>query len=291
MYLTVNAGADATVAAGSVFDLTGFFYTATDGSLSLDHAELTVHGTVKKGFLQIGANGVLRVAGSAATVTGINEHGVTGGGNVDATATIEVSGGGHLTNTFLSMDGTIAITGDGSTFTTDSLSYDSETGSTGRIVGSNGGTLAGHLTNDGIVEARHGTFHVTAAVVDNVGKASSTGTFLIDPHATLDLAASSDQAMQFLTNATLTLEQGVSETGLLRGFSLRDAIDLVGQSVTSFTAVAAGGVTTFTAYDGASAVDMLKFSGSYAAANFATGSDGSGGTLISYQAHAPHHQV
>ncbi len=135
VYLTVNGGANVTVAAGSTFDLTGFFYNADDGSLSLDHAELTVHGTVKNGFLHINANGLLRVAGSAATVSGFDEHGQASGGNVDATATIDITGGGHLTNTFTTMAGTIEISGAGSTFQTNSLSYTSEVSAIGRIVG------------------------------------------------------------------------------------------------------------------------------------------------------------
>lgn len=286
VFLTVNGGADVTVAAGSVFDLTGNFYNADDGDLKLDHAELTVHGTLKNGFLQIGANGLLRVAGPSATVVGISEHDLFYGGDVDATATIDISGGGHLTNTFFNMNGTIAISGAGSTFSTNTLSYESETTATGRIVGSNGATLAGQLTNDGVVEARQGTFHVTAAVVNNIVQTTSTGTFQIDPHAVLDLGASSDQAVHFLTNATLTLEQGVSETGLLRAFSVHDAIDLVGQSVSSFATAVVAGVTTLTAYVGSNAADVLKFSGDYAASNFLTHGDGHGGSLISYQAHA-----
>ena len=282
VFLTVNGGADMTVAAGSVFDLTGNFYNADDGALKLDHAVLTVHGTIQNGFLQIGPDALLLVAGPSATVSGINEHDLTSGGDVDVTAVIGISGGGHLTNTFSNMAGAIVISGAGSTFTTNSVSYESETTATGRIIGFNGGTLAGRLTNDGTVEALQGTFHVTASVVNNITESTSTGTFQIDPHAVLDLGASSDQAVQFLPNATLTLEQGVAVTGLLRGFSVHDAIDLVGQSVSSLTAVVVAGVTTLTAYAGTNAADVLNFSGDYAGSNFLTHGDGHGGTLISY---------
>ncbi len=129
---------------------------------------------------------------------------------------------------------------------------------------------------------------MTAAVVNNVGTPSSSGTFQIDPNAVLDLGASSNQAVRFLTGSMLTLEKGVSETGLLHGFSVQDAIDLVGQSVTSFTAAASGGNTTLTAYNGTSAVDVLTFAGNYTATNFATQGDGNGGTKVVYQAHAAH---
>lgn len=72
----------------------------------------------------------------------------------------------------------------------------------------------------------------------------------------------------------------MSETGLLHGFSVQDAIDLVNQSVTGFTAAASGGV--------ASAVDLLRLAGNYAATNLAFQGDGNGGAEVIYQAHAVH---
>jgi hypothetical protein len=124
------------------------------------------------------------------------------------------------------------------------------------------------------------------------------GTQFVDPLAinsgsTLELQSASAESVSFINNAgntgTLLLDDPIAFSGLIYGFTgtgtMSDAIDLKGITLDSgttwsYTENSAGTGGTLTFYEGTTVVDTINFVGSYTIANFAVGSDGNGGTLI-----------
>jgi hypothetical protein len=280
----VNGGASVVVGSSSFIDLSGNFYNADDGSLNVDHAKLTLKGLLHYGFGNIGPDAQFDITGGNAYF--INQHDLVSGGSVAATGAVSITRGGILNATFTRMAGTVSISGQGSIWTSSAVSYQGEV--SGTVIGSNDGTLAGSVTNSGTILAAAGTFHVTAAVSDDIVTPALKGSFKINTGATLDLGGNSDNDVIFLTKATLMLEKGITETGFLTGFAKGDKIDVAQQSVTSLTASGQNGHTILTAFSGSVAVETLNLAGNYSAANFSTKSDQNGGSLISY---VPDHHV
>ena len=279
--MNLNAGADVSIGTGSAFNLYGYFEIATAGSLNIAaRSVLNDHGSISGGFLNVA--GTLNVSGHGATAVGILERGAPVGGTLGKGGVINVTNGGSLTDTFDTMDGTINVSGAASTYMTGiGVSPPPAVASDGRINGSNGAVLSitGMLENLGLITAQSGKFDIAGQVVSS---SLGAGSFQIDGGATLELGGSSNEDVAFLSNATLQLDKGVTETGFLRNFSTGDAIDLLGTKLTGLNAVAIAGTTTLTVFAGTAAADTFKLSGNYGFNNFQVRADGYGGTLISY---------
>jgi fibronectin-binding autotransporter adhesin len=140
----------------------------------------------------------------------------------------------------------------------------------------NAGTLAflGALTNNGLIDASGG---LTSAAFGVTG----TGTLQIDAAGTLSLlgGAASTQQLDFTASTgLLELASPLTFDASIAGFAASDQIDLLRVASTSFTF--SGGVLTVKDHN--TVVASLNFTGNYVTADFATASDGHGGTTISY---------
>ena len=142
---------------------------------------------------------------------------------------------------------------------------------------SGGGTLTllGILTNSGTVSAAAGTLIVAQ-------KALGAGTLDVGATSTLWLqaGAAATQAAHFLSTAgTLELSSPANFLGTIAGFGGSDVIDLASTAANTLTY--ANGILTVS--EGSVAVAHLHIGGTYTTASFALGSDGHGGTAITFR--------
>jgi hypothetical protein len=284
--MTVDNGGDVTVGAGSDISLADSIYDAPyssiDGTLSVKHAQLTVHGIIAA-EPDIANGGVVTVSGSAAQLVSFTNYrfGFTEYGVIAKGGTLNVANGGSVTGGFKSVDGAINLTGENTSIAGATVNAD------GSINGANGATIANTivlngqslLSNDGTITATSGLFTIA-------GGFSGAGTLAIDKGATLQLGGDSSNGVNFLNRANLVLDKGVAETGFMQSFGTGDTIDSVGLTASSLSIVADGANTLLSLYEGASIAEQLTFKGHYAPADFYAKADASGnGTLVAFEAH------
>ncbi len=135
-------------------------------------------------------------------------------------------------------------------------------------------TLLGMLTNNGRVSAEGG-----ALILAHAGL--GTGNLYMGTASTLWLqdGAAAGQTAHFLSTAgTLELSSPANFLGTIAGFASNDLIDLASTAANTLTY--AGGVLTVS--EGSVAVAHLNFGGTYTTSSFVLGSDGHGGTSITF---------
>jgi hypothetical protein len=184
-----------------------------------------------------------------------------------ATQTLQITA---ATGDTLSNAGTLETTGPGQVKIAPTVT------NTGTIE-SGGGTLTllGTLTNSGTVSAAAGTLIVAQ-------KALGAGTLDVGATSTLWLqaGAAATQAAHFLSTAgTLELSSPANFLGTIAGFGGSDVIDLASTAANTLTY--ANGILTVS--EGSVAVAHLHIGGTYTTASFALGSDGHGGTAITFR--------
>ena len=137
------------------------------------------------------------------------------------------------------------------------------------------GGITGALVDNGTIATTGGTL-ILASVV------SGTGSLAIDAGATLDAKAAVTVADTVFAGGSATLILGSPKTfaATIAGFGAGDRIDLAKLKVSALSF--SGGALTLT--NGNTVVETLHFAGDFNAANFALGSDGQGGALISFTA-------
>jgi hypothetical protein len=242
-----------------------------DTSIATDQADITLagagsvletgEGTLDSQLSSIGAAGALILLDGrdfTATANGGNftDGGVLVlGGVAFSAATLDISAGAMLAGS-----GSVA----GAVITAGSIA-------------SSGGTLAflGPVANTGTIEADSGLLSI-------MSKVTGAGTLALGATGTLSLldGAANGQTVEFLSGTgLLDLTHPANFDGAIAGFSNADTIDLLNKAATGFTYT--GGVLTVT--DGSETVASLRFDGSYTQANFMLGSDGHGGTFITFQ--------
>jgi large repetitive protein len=148
-----------------------------------------------------------------------------------------------------------------------------ETNGTSSIAG-----LAG-LTNTGLIAVDSGVLTLSGPVTGG-GQA-----ILYD--ATLVLGGASDLNVRFAdinpaTGGLLTLQDPIHFTGTVTGFTFGDSIDLAGIALGSVSVTSQGGFLQINFAGGA--VQLL---GNYDPSGFVIGSDGSGGSVVSWNHAAP----
>jgi fibronectin-binding autotransporter adhesin len=146
----------------------------------------------------------------------------------------------------------------------------------GTIIASGGDTLAflHGVTNDGTMEASSG-------VLSSQNSIGGTGTLDIGATGTLSLlqGASSGQTVDFLAaTGSLDLSVPLDFQGTITAFGNSNLIDLINTPETGFSY--SGGVLSV--QNGSATVASLHFAGSYTQANFVLGTDGHGGTNITF---------
>jgi hypothetical protein len=145
------------------------------------------------------------------------------------------------------------------------------------LVSASSGTLAflGAIKNTGVMNA-------TGAEISASKCVSGAGSLDIGTGGTMALlnGAAAGQTTDFLSGAgSLDLGNPLNFLGTIDGFAGSAVIDLLNTAETGYNF--AGGVLTVT--DGSTTVANLHFGGSYTNADFAFGSDGHGGTLITFK--------
>jgi hypothetical protein len=276
-----SAGAAVTLTADSSFNLYGSVTGTSAGRLAVAAGSTVTDLGSITGF-QLDDFGTLNVSGPSAKVSEAAYHDNLHGGVLEAGGVINVTNGGTLSTGLTVANGTINISGSGSTVND---WYGTRVNAGARINGSNGAVLTGGLYNSGVIAAQAGKFTVTGAISTGV---TGVGSFEIDRGATLELGASSAETVAFLNGATLQLDRGVAETGFLQNFSTGDAVDMLGVGLTGYNVTASGGITMVTLFNGASVADTFKLSGNYVSSNFTFRGDGHGGALMSYVPPATH---
>lgn len=141
-------------------------------------------------------------------------------------------------------------------------------------VGSGALAFLAAVTNTGTMAAAGGVLSFAATVM-GAGTLTVSGTGQI----ALRDGVSVGQTIEFLgSNGVLDLGMPSDFAGSIVGFGAGDSIDLLRTPQTGD--VYAGGVLAV--FNGATCVARLHFGGDYASSNFVLGSDGHGGTLITY---------
>ena len=147
------------------------------------------------------------------------------------------------------------------------------------IVGT--GTIGVALINDGAIEAKGGLL-----VLNNA--ASGTGELVVDPGATLELAAATAQGVIFnpatlsgglLVGGTLKLDTAASYTGTIAGFGPADTIYLADVNPISVTSALFSGETLVVNIQGGGTLDYAV-TGSFASDTLVVAVDAAGGSDI-----------
>ncbi len=144
----------------------------------------------------------------------------------------------------------------------------------GSEVTGTGTITATNIGNAGLIVASGGTLVVAGSI-------TGTGAMHIQSGSTLELTGSSasNQTIQFESGANqLVLGDAAQVSSHIRDFATGDAVDLLSDPSTTLS-YAAGALTVL---NGTTQVAKLEIKGSYSAANFKLGTDGHGGSLISY---------
>jgi hypothetical protein len=163
-----------------------------------------------------------------------------------------------------------------------------------------GGTLSGFGTVTApVIDTTKATIEATAGTLAFVGTVTNDGTITATGLATFTDTVAGTGTLQIGATGTLTLEQGavttqlldfLAPTGLLTlaepiafgakiaNFAPGNQIDLLNTAETNFS-YATG---TLTVKDNGTTVAALHFTGTYNQADFIVGSDGHGGTSITY---------
>jgi hypothetical protein len=261
----------------------GGIITASGGVLDLAG---TVYGSYGPAVFQANSGSTLAITGGG-TIIGT----VAGPGSVDISTALTIDGATTLSATTiidtasltLGASAAVTNTSTGFSFIASSGSTISLSGSAGDIV-TNTGTLTAagagtesittSFTNQGLVKIETGTLSVGSDI-------AGTGTLQIATGATLALldGAATGQLVDFAAGTgALDLTNPLTFLGSIEGFASKDVIDLVNTAATSLTY----SNQVLTVDNGATAVAKLTFVGSYKQSDFAIGSDGHGGTNITF---------
>jgi hypothetical protein len=272
-------------------------------SLTLDH-----------GFEASGANTLVIDTGDTFTLTHVATFTggtVDGGGHLVTSVTTKVSGetmggkaewlnGGGLTDT-----GLLTV---GDTVTTDKALFVNEAGGVFDLSGAaadidTGVSASDELENEGLLErtgavgtstiaprlVNTGTIEAATGTIDITGIVSGSGLSEIRADATLEFASSVGAGGLIDldgSKAVLLLADAAGFKSQIEGFASGRTIDLRGGGFAPGATLSYSGTSTsgtLTVRDGSS-VARIALLGQYAAANFKTASDGSGGLDITFAA-------
>jgi hypothetical protein len=262
----ISGGGTLSVSAGSTLSLgaAGSFSGAVTGAGEVDiAANLSLGGAaslsatdivLSANLVQAGGDSVNILAGNMLTLSAAAGHVVS----------VQGAGTDRLSNA-----GSLAAAGAGSAKVSEAFVNTA-------LVTSSAATLSflGAATNDGIVTAASGLTEFSALLGGN-------GALQIGAEGTLSLLAGAlgGQTVDFLASTgALDLTKPASFLGTISGFGGSDAIELVKTKETSF-GFSHGALTVM---DGKATVATLDFAGSYTTSDFALGSDGHGGTAVTF---------
>jgi large repetitive protein len=272
-----------------------------------DYASITAAaGTDGIRGINYGTGAVTIIAESGADISG-GRYGIGAftydGGNVSVTNYAYVAGTTAAVDALSTSTGTVfidnygMITGD--VISSGNTTFHNEAGAIWNLVGSS--TFAGtsQLANDGAIEttglssvstsgvlsiANTGVVEVLSGSLDIAAAVTGLGSFTIDSGALLEFGASvaSGSIITFQgTAATLKLDDVAHFTGSVTGFALGDTIDLVGIGSANISVTNPGSLQI--GYGAGS----IALGGNYNPADFTVGSDGQGGTDVTWSHQAP----
>jgi fibronectin-binding autotransporter adhesin len=302
----------ATVAVAAGADLSGFGAIqgalADAGTIDASGSTLTLAGTLSGAGTLTASHGAVLALDGGGSFAGA----ITGAGTVEIAALTTLTPGASLSaanlveTAHMLLSGGVSLTnGKGDHFTIDAAVgkntlLNGATGNTftndGSMVANGGGTaevnvafinadnvsvgsgamaFLSYLTNDGTIDTG-------AGLVSSAGRVQGTGKMEIGAAGTLSLlqGALSGEKVDFLaTTGSLDLTQPRFFTGVIEGFGGSDQIDLVNTPATGFSYSPSH---VLTVQNGSQTVAALRFAGSYTQSDFALGSDGHGGTAITF---------
>ncbi len=302
---TANGGVIRTVDSASVLDSTTSAVTVRDTVTIANGTRLTLVGALdNQGALAVSSTGSftdLQIAVGGATLSGGGQVTLSDGGanrvygasasEVLTNADNTISGAGQLGIGQLTLvnqaAGVINATGAAALVVNTSSNAIVNAGLM-EASGAGGLVVQSAVTNTGILKANGGTLTVSAAVTGSSGIGEVNA-------GTLNFASSFTQNVHFTgVSGTLQLAQSQNYTGTVSGFSTHggstfDVLDLrdigfVSVNEATFSGTSSGGTLTVT--DGTHTAHIL-LAGDYTHAGFAASSDGSNGTFVTVNAHAP----
>ena len=146
--------------------------------------------------------------------------------------------------------------------------------SSGATLSGNGTVSAGIFYNSGVLDASGGTMRF-------IGQVNQTGAVHIEAGSTaqFDNIVLNTQTVTFeALSGTLALGDAAGFAGVIAAYKAGDTIDLLGVAATKLSVKG----KALTVQDGSKTVARLAFTGGHSLANFQFGSDGHGGTDITY---------
>lgn len=245
-----------------------------------------VAGTTIAATSVLVADGAISAAGSATTLTVSGTLALGGGpsGVGLPTAALSANAGATIQAANLVLGG-----GSGDSIVADPASIVE--------IGTAGGAAAGAVTIDaGATLSGNGTVNPFGRIVDNglvlaqggllaIGSVSGAGSLAVAAGATLELMGPTGCGIALQGSATtpgsvLALANARSApSGTITGFTLGDAIDLLGSPITNTSFTPSTGVLSL--LYGTSVVARLTLAGSFSQDKFVLAPDGANGTLIS----------
>jgi len=214
-------------------------------------------------------------AGSAWNITGQLLVGHAAAGALTISAGGTVTAGAIAESDVLGGNGTIVVTGAGSTLTAASLAI----GSTGNAHG-NFSVLSGGQATIGGAIVNLGTISVSGGTLSCLGNLSGSGTLLVGGGGAFHLGGKeTGEVLGFAAGGgTLTAVTTTDLTTEIKGWSKGDVIDLTG--IVAVKETASGHVLKL--IDDGHVVGTLTFATAVNAKEFSVGSDHHGGTVISF---------
>jgi hypothetical protein len=263
------------------------------------------------GAITIGDQGLLNLAAAGApsgTISGTGTVALSGAPSLTLSAALALSVGQVLEETSVQIAKGVTITNAaGRNWTMQAASGVTE-GLGGAGTFSNQGVFAtagGGIDNVGVAFINAGSVLANTGSLAFLGAFANTGTVTVAAGAALSVSntvtgagtlAIADTAALTLVNGSvaaqkvnflatdgdLTLVNALGFTGTISGFGGLDQIDLAGASATGLTVNTGTASTRVLVQNGASTIAVLKFAGSFAATDFALGTDNHGGSLITH---------
>ena len=272
-----------------------------------DHASITAAaGTDGIRGINYGTGAVTIVTEIGADITG-GRYGIGAfaydGGNVSVTNHAYVTGSTAAIDTLSTSTGMVfidnygAIAGD--IVSSGNAIFHNEAGAIWNLAGSSTFTGTSALINDGIIDTtgvssittssvltlvNSGVLEVQSGSLDVAAPVAGPGTFAIDSGGLLEFAApvSAGSVVAFEgTAATLKLDQVAQFGGSVTGFAFGDTIDLVGINPANVSVSNSGSLQI------AYGTGFIALGGHYIPADFTIGSDGVGGTDVTWNHQAP----
>jgi hypothetical protein len=306
--LTLNDGGTATYVSGSGTNALTFSYTVAAGQNTSD---LTVKG------LSLNGAGIADAAGNAAILSGAATN-PAGTLEIDTTAPTVTAvhaspGSGHEVTTgqtatiTLTMSDAVAVTGapvlllnDGATATYDKADSTANTAVFQYVVGKEtstglavagvelpkGSSITDQAGNSAILSKANADTGLEVNSTKSAAANTGVGDFTISGATGIELFGVSTATITYASGASgkLTLDNSQSFAGTVAGLAAGDSIDLAdigyvasGSQGYAANSKASGGELTIGNGTHTANIALL---GSYLASNFATSSDGHGGTLV-----------